>query len=223
MRSDTPKITRDELRTPSSAAVAGIGFFALISVPMVLVQVWIPADAASDPDWSTDRSTELSFALGLIPFAAIAFLWFVGVIRDQLGELEDRLFSTVFLGSGLVFVALLLVWSGLIGATLATASADSGWAETSSFSFAASIVQGLGTTALLRMAAVFILSSATMFRRSGSMPRWIVLLSYGLGLALLVGADAFRELRLLFPVWVLVVSLALLRSNRSTDELAQGG
>ena len=215
---DEPTITRQELRTPGSAAIAGIAFSVLISVPMVAIQVWIPADAASDPGWSTDRSTELSFAVGVIPFAAIAFLWFIGVIRDQLREREDRLFSTVFLGSGLVFTTLLLVWSGLIGATLATASADSAWSETSSFSFAASIVQGLGTSALLSMAAVFTISSATMFRRSQSMPQWIVLLSYGVGLVLLVGGEWLGELRLLFPVWVLVVSVALLRSDRSTDD-----
>ena len=55
-------------------------------------------------------------AVGLIPFAGIAFLWFIGVIRTRLGEREDKLFATVFLGSGLLFVALLF----LAGALLAT-------------------------------------------------------------------------------------------------------
>jgi len=42
-----------------------------------------------------------------LPFAGIAFLWFIGVLRDRLGELEDRFFATVFLGSGLLFLAML--------------------------------------------------------------------------------------------------------------------
>jgi hypothetical protein len=44
-------------------------------------------------------------ALKLVPFAGIAFLWFIGVLRNRLADLEDRLFATVFLGSGLLFVA----------------------------------------------------------------------------------------------------------------------
>ena len=46
-------------------------------------------------------------ALYLAPFAGIAFLWFVAVIRDQIGDREDRFFATVFFGSGILFVALL--------------------------------------------------------------------------------------------------------------------
>jgi hypothetical protein len=42
-------------------------------------------------------------ALYLVPFAGIAFLWFIGVLRDRLGELEDRFFATVFFGSGLLY------------------------------------------------------------------------------------------------------------------------
>lgn len=45
-------------------------------------------------------------ALGLVPFAGIAFLWFIGVLRDRVGVAEDRFFATVFLGSGLLFVGM---------------------------------------------------------------------------------------------------------------------
>ena len=49
----------------------------------------------------------ISLALNLLPFARIAFLWLIAVLRDRLGELEDRFFTTVFLGSGLLFVAMI--------------------------------------------------------------------------------------------------------------------
>ena len=45
--------------------------------------------------------------LYLVPFAGIAFLWFIGVVRDRIGEREDKFFATVFFGSGLLFVAML--------------------------------------------------------------------------------------------------------------------
>jgi len=41
-----------------------------------------------------------------VPFAGIAFLSFIGILRDRLGQLEDRFFTTVFLGSGLLFAAM---------------------------------------------------------------------------------------------------------------------
>jgi hypothetical protein len=49
----------------------------------------------------------ISFSLNLLPFAGIAFLWFIAVVRDRLGQREDRFFGTVFLGSGLLFVAMM--------------------------------------------------------------------------------------------------------------------
>ena len=48
-------------------------------------------------------------ALNLVPFTGIAFLWFIGVVRDRFGNHEDRFFATVSLGSGLLFVAMLFV------------------------------------------------------------------------------------------------------------------
>jgi hypothetical protein len=58
-----------------------------------------------------------------VPFAGIAFLWFIGVIRDRLGDHEDRFFASVFLGSGLIFLATVFVAMAIAGALLAGASA----------------------------------------------------------------------------------------------------
>ncbi len=218
LRADDPSpLTRQQLRTPRSAAIAGIIFAVLLATTMVLIQVSIPSGRLYDPAWLRERTTEVSIAVGLVPFASIAFLWFIGVIRDQLGEREDRFFSTVFLGSGVVFLGLLLVWSGLIGAALATVAADPAWANTSSFRFAASIVDVLGGTGMLRMAGVFVLSTGTMWLRTRVMPRWIVWLTYVLAVVMLVGGGSLRPLRLVFPVWVLVVSIPLLRAAGSSD------
>ena len=53
----------------------------------------------------------------LMPFAGIAFLWFIGVVRDGFGSFEDKFFSTVFIGSGLLFLAMMFV-SSAVGAGL---------------------------------------------------------------------------------------------------------
>jgi MFS family permease len=54
-------------------------------------------------EWLASRADSASLALSLIPFAGIAFFWFTGVIRDHIGDREDRFFATVFLGSGIAF------------------------------------------------------------------------------------------------------------------------
>ena len=68
----------------------------------------------------------MEIALNLIPFAGIAFLWFIGVLRDRIGQREDRFFAIVFLGSGLLFVAMLFVAAAVSGGLFAAASRSSG-------------------------------------------------------------------------------------------------
>ena len=52
-----------------------------------------------------------------MPFAGITFLWFIGVVRDGIGRFEDRFFASVFLGSGLLFLAMMFA-SSAVGAGL---------------------------------------------------------------------------------------------------------
>ena len=92
------------LTTPRAAAVAGIVFAVLMGTAYVLARLAIPDDA-TERQWLVERADVVQFALGLVPFAGIAFLWFIGVMRDRVGALEDRFFSTVLLGSGLLYLA----------------------------------------------------------------------------------------------------------------------
>jgi hypothetical protein len=112
------------LRTSQGAAVAGIIFGVLLIAALVLLRVSVPARPKVAGAWLSDsgRRTAVAVALNLIPFAGIAFLWFIGVLRDRIGEREDRLFATVFLGSGLLFVGMLFVAAAVAGATIAVAS-----------------------------------------------------------------------------------------------------
>jgi hypothetical protein len=93
-------LTRQALKTPRAAAVAGIAFAVLFTTSMVLIRLALPADLSgtNTAAWLQGNVATTSLALTLVPFAGIAFLWFMGVVRDRLGTLEDQFFSTVFLG-----------------------------------------------------------------------------------------------------------------------------
>src|SRR6516162_5158800 len=130
-------IEQSALRTPRSAAFAGMIFALLTLASLVTVHFALPHAPADSADLlTTSPKRDLLLAgLSLIPFAAVAFLWFVGVVRDRIGDREDRFFSTVFMGSGLLFVAVLLVGEAVAAGMVmnlepsdaATASATPEW------------------------------------------------------------------------------------------------
>ena len=93
---------RTAIRSPRAAAVAGIVFSLLLAFALALGAERDSPRSATAGDWLADSSRRhaVVVALNLLPFAAIAFLWFIGVVRDRIGEGEDRFFATVFLGAG---------------------------------------------------------------------------------------------------------------------------
>jgi Ca2+/Na+ antiporter len=103
----TGALTQANLKTPKAAAIAGIVFSILLIVVFWLLRTSIPADPQEPGSWLHSNSRSVVLALNLMPFAGIAFLWFIGVLRDRLGQQEDRFFATVFFGSGLLFLAML--------------------------------------------------------------------------------------------------------------------
>ena len=127
-------------------------------------------------------------ALPLLPFAGIAFLWFIGVVRDLLGEFEDRFFSTVFFGSGVLFLAMVFVASGVAGATLASAKLSATQGNEQQLLYLGRVVMlQVSNIYALRMAGVFMISLGTIWWRTGLMPRWLAIVSF------LVDADPARR------------------------------
>src|SRR3954452_5170182 len=106
--SPTPSIlTTRHWRSRRSAAVSGILFGVLLIAAMVMTRLALEDDSLQSLRDDASSRRLIRWSLQLVPFAGIAFLLFIGVVRDQLGDVEDRLFSTVFLGSGLLFLAML--------------------------------------------------------------------------------------------------------------------
>jgi hypothetical protein len=171
-----------------------------------------PADSASLLTTSPKRELLLT-GLSLIPFAAVAFLWFVGVVRDRVGDREDRFFGTVFLGSGLLFVAVLLVGEALAAAMVMTLEPGTGtsssvptpdwWPATRNIS--TELIE-----AALQMAGVFASVTATLLWRTRSAPRWLTLSGTVIAVVLVFTIYVTRWVGLLFPVWIFALSLYIL-------------
>ena len=209
------------LRTPRSAALAGIAFSVLITVALVLMRIAIPADPDEAGDWLSDgsRRDAVLLALGFVPFAGIAFLWFVGVVRDRVGDAEDRFFATVFLGSGLLFVGMLFV-AAAIAAGLVTSVGQDGDAISSGAWTVGRRTAHEVLDYAMRMAAVFTLATTTILLRTRLASRWLVAAGYAIGLLLLVAVGFLAWVELLFPAWVLALSVYVLIASfrRGRDE-----
>ena len=110
-----------------------------------------------------------------MPFAGITFLWFIGVVRDGFGRFEDKFFSSVFLGSGLLFLAMMFVATAVgagTGRQHAVRHRRGGHAEV--VAVRPDAAARADKTYALRMGAVFMISLATIWLKTGLMPRWLV-------------------------------------------------
>ena len=195
-------------RSRRSAAIAGIVFGVLLLVALTMIRIALSEDTLQSLQTDAQRRGLIRLSLHLVPFAGIAFLWFIGVVRDQLGSVEDRLFSTVFLGSGLLFLAMLFVGAVLSGGLLAMFAAPSVNADL--FAYGRNATQTLISVYAMRMAAVFTISVSTVVLRAAAMPRWVSYIGYLVALTLLVAAAEQKWTQLLFPAWVLLVSVVIL-------------
>jgi hypothetical protein len=207
-------LTRKRLTTPRAAAIAGIIFALLYGIGLGLIRISIPADIAADGAWLETNSRTVALGLNLVPFAGIAFLWFIGVIRDRLGDMEDRLFATVFLGSGLLFLALTFVGAALAGGLLSSYSvASNALVESGVFTYSRAVMYQIINVYAIRMAGVFMISLGTIWIRTGLMHRSWAFLTYALALVLLVSIGYSLWVTLIFPGWVLAVSVYILILN----------
>jgi len=170
------------LRTPRAAAVAGIAFAILLGSAYVLIRFSIPTEPA-ESHWLAERSSAVRLALGLVPFAGIAFLWFVGVVRDRIGDREDRFFSTVYTGSGLLFLAMVFVSAAAAGSLVATygIGADE-MIDSGVYTYGRDIVYQVNNVYSVRMAAVFMISLGTVGFRTRAMPLCLNAVTYALAI-----------------------------------------
>jgi len=218
-------LRRSRLTTPRAAAIAGILFSVLLILSLVLIRLSIPADPRDAGEWLARDRGAIEVALNLLPFAGIAFLWFIGVVRDRLGAHEDRLFATVFLGSGLLFLAMLFASAAMAGGiVIVYGDSPTAVMNSESYGFARAVTFVILNTYAIKMAGVFMISTCTLFLRTKVTPRWMALLGYALALLLLVSISHLSWIFLVFPLWILLISIYILIENyhRGSDAAVSG-
>ncbi len=153
-----------QLSTPHAAALAGVVFAILFGVILVLIRTNMPEGVQDSSAWLTSQRGGIPVAAVLMPFAGISFLWFIGVVRDGLGRFEDRFFATVFLGSGLLFLAMMFAATAVAAGLVATNNGViDPRAHVEVIDFGKMVFLAASKTYALRMAAVFMISLATMW------------------------------------------------------------
>ena len=201
------------LSSPRAAAVAGL-FALLFSASLVLLWLSLPEELQPHADWLDEgATTRITVGLALVPFAGIAFLWFLGVIRDRFKDAEDQLFSSVFIGSGLLFLAMIFVSAAIAGGIVATAPLVTDEESRAVANFGRAVMLQVSNIYALRMAGVLLISLATMWLRTGVLPRWLAIATYVVAAVLLVVTSVSLWVTLIFPAWVLGVSVLILYIN----------
>lgn len=226
MEERTEHLAQRKLRTPRAAAIAGILFALLFGTSWLLIRLAFPTETLEPSAWLEQRAKNLSLAMSLIPFAGIAFLWFMGVVRDRMGRQEDQFFSTLFFGSGYLYLGMTFASAAMIGGALVLSASDLDLLTGSGvFSLALTVSNTLNTVYAMRMAGSFMFVLGTIWVRTGVMPRWLALVTYLLAAVLLISIGLTPWVVLVFPAWVLMISLAILVLNyrRTHDQEGQDG
>jgi len=213
--------TRTRLRAPRAAAIAGIVFSLLLITSLLLLRRSVPAVPSEAGEWLRERSDTVSVAVDLVPFAGIAFLWFIGVLRDRLGDHEDRFFATVFMGSGLLFLAMLFAAAAFVGGIVTAYGIEfDRLPGSATFTVARAVAYKIMNVYAVRMAAVFTIATCTLAIRTGFVSRWIAFIGYAAALALLFAGRHIDWIVLVFPLWVLLLSLHILVGNFEVSSMA---
>jgi hypothetical protein len=216
-------LNRSKLTTPRAAAIAGIIFSMLLLISLVLIRISVPSEPQEAGTWLSDDWKNVNLALNLLPFAGIAFLWFIGVVRDRLGSSEDRLFATVFLGSGLLFLAMLFSSAAVAGAIISVYGTSPNMLISSGiYTFGRTLTYEIMTVYTMKMAGVFMLSTCALSLRTGIIPRWMAFIGMVLALLLLLTISLFYWAPLVFPLWVLLISVYILLANLRKPKTEQG-
>lgn len=204
-----------KLSTPRAAALAGVLFALLFGTALVLIKTALPEGGQPGSQWIDGASGKLRVAAVLMPFAGIAFLWFIGVVRDGLGKYEDKFFATVFFGSGVLFLAMMFASSAVGAGLVAIRATKPDAAATGDVAvFGEHVLVALSNTYALRMAGVFMFSLATIWLKTRLMPTWLITVTYVAAVAILIASDVSIWVTIAFPIWVLLVSLlALVRAG----------
>ena len=215
---------------------ARTGWLAIVHALLVLVAYVLVApapnptsDNAAYAEYYGSSSSHTAIVVAgfyILPFAGIAFMWFIIAFRIWIRRTSDgrrdELYSTGQLVSGVVYLTLLMVASASISVlALDIETADAGLSPQIARQFT-EMSWTLAVVFAMRMAATFVVTTAALGRRHEFLPKWFTIASYAIGAILLVGPTLSQFLMLVMPVWMLVLGILLLVRSRSAPEALVG-
>src|SRR5271157_4668157 len=180
-------LIRARLKTPRAAAIAGILFSILLITGLVLFRLSVRADPLETGAWLKTSANKVALALNLVPFGGIAFLWFLAM-----------LFASAAVAGGII---------------IAYGARPEGLLDSATFTFARAVTYETMNLYAVKMAGVFIVSTSTLTIRTGITPRWIAFLGFACALLLLFSGRYIDWILLVFPLWVLLISIYILIDN----------
>jgi hypothetical protein len=206
----------DRVRSVEAAAIAGIAYAVLSFAARAILAAVPDIDDPGLIEWLSDGGNQdlLLLALNLTSVSTVAFLWFIAVIRRRVGDREDQFFSTVFVGSGIVLIAsTLLATAAAVTPAIGMRLLGAEELDAAEVSVARSLGAAVALIVAPRMQAVFVFATSTVVLRSRALPRWLAWVGYGLGVVLFVVPFLTDPIGVVFPVWVMLVSVVILASR----------
>jgi hypothetical protein len=201
------------------AGWSGLVFAGLLIASLVLVNR-MPGLADPDADYTAFYSDGGGNALSvvglyLVPFAGIAALWHMIATRTLLQVRRPSSWAEVpywlHLAACVIFICMLFAGSAAAGAV----------AFLSQFSDAPlpgpDVARGLSAVGYtlvfvfaVRAAGMYIITTTGLARAAGVLPGPVVVVSYLVAAFLLLSATSHPAILLVFPAWVLLISIVLL-------------
>jgi hypothetical protein len=201
------------------AGVSGVVFALLFIVGLALVHQ-APGLSAPDSDYLTfytagSRDVLVALGLYIVPFAGIAGLWHMIATRTLLQVLRPGAWSEIpywlQLAAGVLFVGTLFTGAAAVGAValltqLSPAPLPSPDVARALSAVGYAMVFVYGT----RAAGMYMITTTGLAFAAGLLPRWLAALSYAIAAFLLVSVTYHPGILLVFPAWVLTVSILVL-------------
>jgi len=205
---------RQRLGSVEAAAVAGIvcavgwsiGLRGLLAAPGVEATDLEIARFYRAPD----AGRNAVILLQVVVIATIAFLWFVGVVRGRLGEREPKLFGTVFLGGALLMAGIVVVGTAALAAPAVLVEVGGRSPQPGAASMSRALAVTLLSVFAPRIATLVMFATAALGRTTGALPRWLVWVTYVVGIAEFVNVAISEPGIYVFPAWIALVSVVLL-------------
>jgi hypothetical protein len=205
-------------RIARTAGWSGLLFAGLLVASLLLVSR-VPglgdSDAAYRSFYAGGAETLTVVGLYLVPFAGIACLWHMIATRTLMQVRRPGSWTEVphwlHLAASVIFVCLLFAGTAAVGAVALLTEFSSAplpgpdvARALSSLGYALVFVYGV------RAAGMYMLTTTGLMRTAQLLPRPLVLLSYLAAAFLLLSVTFHPAILLVFPGWVLMVSIVLL-------------